>query len=465
MQKNARKKSLFIGSNHFRASSFNKRGGSKMHPRVIIVGTVPYNVKSTSRAFDAYFHYWERENLAQIFSNPKKPCKGHCGTLYQITDYRILQRWLGKKEDPGIIFKYEDLDIEWKDNSLEVNDQRGKKAYKFGQKHTPLTHLLRGILWRKKYWRTKKLDEWLDEFCPECVFLAFSDDYFISKIALYIARKYNIPIVSCIGDDYYFNVEKTFNPLYYIYKFSYRQLINKVLAWKGSAIYISNKIRDKYNSEFNLDGQTVYLSSTIKRKDFRIINKENPIITYFGNIRMGRNNSLNEIGYALGEINPNYILEVYSNEQNEDYFNLFHENRNVSFLGSISYSEVIKRMGESDITIIVEGFKEEDINLSRYSLSTKAADTLASGTNILVYGSLDCGIVEYMKSTSAATVCTNKRELKNSIINLIENVDIQKSQYEQAVNVSDINHSLQKSTRVSEDVILNAMNKGREKYE
>ena len=46
-----------------------------MHPRVLIVGTVPYNQKSTSRAFDAYFHYWEKENIAQIFSNTKKPCK------------------------------------------------------------------------------------------------------------------------------------------------------------------------------------------------------------------------------------------------------------------------------------------------------------------------------------------------------------------------------------------------------
>lgn len=40
-----------------------------MHPRVLIVGTVPYNTKSTSRAFDAYFHYWEKENIAQILAS------------------------------------------------------------------------------------------------------------------------------------------------------------------------------------------------------------------------------------------------------------------------------------------------------------------------------------------------------------------------------------------------------------
>ena len=83
-----------------------------MQPRLLIVGTVPYNTKSTSRAFDAYFHYWEKENIAQIFSNTKKPCKGHCETLYQITDHRILQRWMGKKIDTGVIYHYDDLENE-----------------------------------------------------------------------------------------------------------------------------------------------------------------------------------------------------------------------------------------------------------------------------------------------------------------------------------------------------------------
>ena len=138
-----------------------------MHPRVLIVGTVPYNTKSTSRAFDAYFHYWEKENIAQIFSNTKKPCKGHCETLFQITDHRVLQRWMGKKVDTGVIYHYDELDTEWKDNDLELGNAKAEAAYKFGGKHTPLTHLLRGILWRKRFWCTEKLNNWLDDFRAE----------------------------------------------------------------------------------------------------------------------------------------------------------------------------------------------------------------------------------------------------------------------------------------------------------
>lgn len=428
-----------------------------MHPRVLIVGTVPYNVKSTSRAFDAYFHYWNKENLAQIFSNTKRPCKGHCETLYQITDQRILQRWLGKKIETGIVYRYDELDMEWRSNDLEVENAAVEKAYRIGGKHTPLTHLLRGLLWRKRFWHTQKLNDWLDSFKPQCVFLAFSDDYFILQIAMYAAKRYGVPIVSCIGDDYYFNIEKSWNPLYHIYKTTYRHLVDKVLSWPGSAIYISDKIRDKYNAEFGLDGETVYLTSTIQRKKFKPINVKNPVITYFGNIQMGRNNSLNDIGCALQRISPQYVLEVYSNEKDETYFNVFKRNPGVRYMGSVPYAKVKQRMLESDITVIVEGFAEKDVNLSRYSLSTKAADALASGAAILTYGSLESGIIAYMRSTGASMVCNEREDLDKSIATLIRDKKLQREYYEQAIYMTNKNHNLQSSSETSLRVILKAI--------
>ena len=297
----------------------------------------------------------------------------------------------------------------------------------------------------------------MDDFKPECVFLAFSDDYFIPQIAMYAAKRYNVPIVSCIGDDYYFNVERTWNPIYHLYKSTYKKLIDDVLAWPGSAIYISDKIRDKYNSEFGLDGETVYLTSTVQRKPFRAIDKKCPVITYFGNIRMGRNNSLNDIGYALGRINLQYMLEVYSNEKDEQVYSVFKGNPNVKYRGSVPYIQVQKRMAESDITVVVEGFDEKDINLSRYSLSTKAADALASGASIITYGSLESGIIEYMKSTNAAMVCTEKNKLIESIERLIADQDLQKEYYDQAIVMTREHHNLQASCKTSEMVVERAI--------
>lgn len=424
-----------------------------MHPRVMIVGTVPYNTKSSSRAFDAYFHFWEKDNIAQIFSNTKKPCKGHCGTLFQITDQRILKRWYKLSEETGVIYKYEELEDQWLTNDLEVTSVVSTQAYRIGSSHTPFTHLLRGVLWRKKFWCTEKLNNWLDEFQPECVFLAFSDDYFINKIALYVAQRYDIPIVSCIGDDYYFNKHFSMNPVYHLYKETYKALIRKVLSHSGSAMYISDKIRDKYNKEFGLDGETVYLTSNVQRRDFAFVNTKSPVITYFGNIRMGRNNSLNDIANVLGSINDNYRLEVYSNESNPENYEMLKQNPYVLYMGSVPYSRVQKRMNESDITVVVEGFEPKDVELSRYSLSTKAADALASGAAILAYGSKDCGIIEYMQSTGASVVCTDKEKLRESILILLNDHELRKRQYEQAIIMTDKHHRLESSCAISESVI------------
>ena len=428
-----------------------------MHPRVLIVGTVPYNQKSTSRAFEAYFHNWEKENIAQIFSNTKTPCKGHCGTLYQITDHRILKRWINPGVETGVIFHYDDLPDEWVSNDLELGSETADKAYKIGRKHTALTHLLRGLLWRRKFWCTDQLNQWLDDFAPECVFLAFSDDYFIPQIAFYVAQRYHVPIVSCIGDDYYFNKHFSLNPVYQLYKETYKKLIRKVLAYPGSAIYISDKIRDKYNQEFGLDGETVYLTSTTERKDFEPVNIDNPLITYFGNIRMGRNQSLSDIAYALGEINPEYRLEVYSNESDDVYTHVVQKNPFITYGGSIPYADVQKKMHDSDVTVIVEGFADKDIELSRYSLSTKAADALASGVAILSYGSQDCGIIEYMQSTGASMVCTAKGELEDSIQRLMTDVELQKEYYQRQIMMTKEHHNLKSSCATSENVINRAI--------
>lgn len=426
---------------------------------MLIVGTIPYNTKDSSRAFDAYFHYWERENIAQIFSNPLTPVKGHCGTMFQITDYRLLQKWKGKSVATGRSYNYDDLPDSTESSKREDESKSATKAYRFGLKHTPLTHLLRGLLWRKHFWCTDELNHWLEEFNPECVFLSYSDDYFIPQIALYVAKKFDIPIVNSILDDYYFNTHFSLNPLYWMYKLTYKKLIRKVLEHKGSAIYISDKIKTKYNSELNLDGETIYLTSSIKRKPFTQINIDKPIITYFGNIGMGRNHALNDIGHALGIINPNYILEVYSGTKDSKLYDVFKNNPNIYFGGTIPYESVQDKMAKSDVTVIVEGFKPHDIDLSRYSLSTKAADSLASGASILTYGSQETGIVEYMQSTGASYVCTNKEKLVDTIREMLSTPDRQKQYYEQQIVMTKEHHNLKKSCEMFMTVVDRAMTK------
>ena len=224
-----------------------------MHPRVLIVSTIPYDPNTSSRAFDSYFHNWEKENLRQIFSNPNRPMKGHCGSLFQITDSDVLMRRLHRSRNVGRIYDYEDC-LSKPENAISYKTRKTfiSWLYKLGANKTPLNHLARKWLWKEKIWKTDLLTNWLDDFKPQCVFIGFSDDFFINEIALFTADRFNIPIMCCIGDDYYFNEKFSISPFYHIYKSKYKRIINRIFEHKCSAIYISDKICKKYNSFFKI---------------------------------------------------------------------------------------------------------------------------------------------------------------------------------------------------------------------
>lgn len=431
-----------------------------MKPRVLIVGTVPYNKRSSSRAFESYFHNWDKKCLAQVFSHPKKPTKGHCSQFYQITDQQMLKKRFGKIVETGVIFSDNELEDEWNDDKIEVKSSVFKRLYKIGARKTSLTHYLRKFVWNKKYWCNVKFNNWLEDFDPQCVFLSFSNDFFIPQIALYVAEKFNIPIVSSIGDDYYFNTKFSLSPIYHLYKTQYKKLIYKILNYKGSAIYIGDKIRDKYNSEFPLDGETVYLTSDFKRHEFREIDTDNPVISYCGNIRCGRYINLLEIATALSRINAKYKLTVYSAERDYKFIKPLENHPNIIYGGSIPYNKVEEVTMESDIVVLVEGMRKKDICLTRYSVSTKVADSLCSGSNIFCYGTMECGVIEYAALTKGAQMCFNKDDLQNTLSELIFNKKKQRELYNYSGIAAQKNHILEKSCQTFENVVKKAIEKG-----
>lgn len=428
-----------------------------MHPRVLIIGTSPYTTSGTSRTFDASFHFWEKENVAQIFSRNWVPQKGHCGELYQITDAQLLKRWLHKTKETGTIYHYNEL--EEQSGIQEVQDTPSVgKLYSLGTKHSPTIELVRRILWRKKYWCTDKFNEWLDKFSPEVIDYSFSNHIFMQQIVLYVADRYDIPIVVGIGDDFYFNDLPSKSPSYLLYRKLFKHLTERILFRSNSgATYCSDKICKKYNEYFHLNGKPIFYNSTIERRPFRYIKLDDPTFVYFGSIRLGRNNSLLDIAKALGEINVDYKLEVYTNEKDEEYLGELKKNPNVRFGGAIPYSDVIRKIESCDVYVITEGFRDIDINYTRYSLSTKTSDSLASGAAILTYGPMEAGVVDYMLKSKASMVCTDKNKLREAITTLLGDRELQKQYYENAIEVSRKNHQVESTTAIFESVVRDVL--------
>ena len=390
------------------------------YPKILIVGTTPYHPNEASRALDTYFHNWPKENLRMIFSNVNTPIKWNYSSLYQITDYDVLDVYKRKTKVAGRVLNYDQLNDE-----IVESDKTSLNRYK---KKNNFRYYARKFLWKRKRWISRELCDWVEEFQPQAIYICFSDDYFILDIAYYFADKHNIPVIAQIGDDYYFKKSNLFlKP--YISK--YKKIFNKIMSLDGFGVYISQKLADKYNSFFKLQGCPFYLASNI-------VNNDSPIkyeFNYFGKLELGRYKSLCLLGDALNQINNNYVVNVYSGETSNKIVDEF-KKHHCAFKGSLSYRDVMTIMNSGSFNIVASGFSKKDIEASRYSLSTKVSDSLASSGPIIAIGPEGDGAIDFLKENKCAIVLDSKTIDINALNNILKDEKLLKEIINKAHSVS-----------------------------
>lgn len=378
-------------------------------PRILIVGTQPYNKMVQSRAFDSYFRNWPKEKLAQVFSDSRDPVKGHCGTLYQITDKRLLKSRTNHS-DPGRVFAYDTLHDGWTKVSA---------SHKAPKKKTPLLRLLRKIVWKRRLWATKRFDEWLDAFKPEAVFLSFSQDFFIFDLAFYVASRFGIPIIASSADDYIFDGHFSLNPFYWIYRSLYMKTIKRLLKAKASWIFESPRIQEKYVKEFGVHSQIQYIGTDLDGELLSHPSKDIESFCYFGNLEFNRFDSICDVADAARAIKPSARINVYSKDCDSVSKWAKKRHPNIILHGQVPYDEVVRLSNEADVLLIVEGFKKRDVKAVRYSLSTKVADCLKTGRFVLAYGDKETGALDFLLANQCAITATSKKELQNKLCQLL----------------------------------------------
>ena len=362
-------------------------------PRILIIGTTPYNPNESSRALDTYFHNWPKDKLRMIFSNSNIPQKWNYSSLYQITDYDVLNVLRKKNTEAGRVLNDEDLP----DSSVKNTDDPLVKH----KKKTILRYYLRKLLWKRKRWTSDRLLKWVDDFNPQIVYICFSDDYFILDIAYFFAQKYKIPVISQIGDDYYFKKSNLFLKPYLL---SYKKLFKSIMSSEGFGVYISSKLADKYNKCFRMQGVPFYLSSSVGFANNDIKYEFN----YFGKLNLGRYKSLCILGDALKAIDDKYCINIYSSDSDKKVVKALMKH-NCVYNGEISYLDVRNKMNSGSFNIVSSGFNKKDIEASRYSLSTKVSDSLMSSGPIVVIGGVGDGAVDFFVENGGAIMLTNKK--------------------------------------------------------
>lgn len=389
------------------------------------------------KSIGALFSSFSKEELCQLYIYPTLPDIDVCSSYYRITDKDVFKGYY-KFHVSGQEIRKEDI-VEYDPASF-----KDERFYRNRKNHNAVRLLLRDIMWKFSHWFNKKLKEWIVREKPTHVFVAPGESKFIYDIALKISKKFQLPIIAYICDDYYF-VDKSRSLVKRIQLSLLHNKIKKLLSRTSYIVTICSELEEAYKKEFGENIVTIMTGSnypiTDSVKKLQNINS----ITYMGNIRCNRFNSLVDMGQVLDSINQengtNYRIDIYSAEKDEGILKLFDDIKSIRLCGFVAGAKFYQTLMSSELLLHVEAFDHKSIDSVKYSVSTKIADSLGSGICLFAYGPDSVASMKYLMRNDCAIVAKSKDELRDKLISAFLSEDLREHKAEQGLVVAETYHN------------------------
>lgn len=410
--------------------------------KVLIISHNPITThQNMGKTMLTLFSAFKKEDLCQLYVYPTIPDVDKCNSYYRITDKDVLKscyrfKVVGKKISKEEILSAKSQLFEKDGDELLYRNTKNKRAYR---------KILRDLMWKISPWYNRSIKEWLERECPTHIFLAPGEAKFIYDIALKISKEFNLPIIAYECDDYYFTKNKK-GLLNKIHQYGLKRKIEKLMAKTSHIIAICDQLKESYSEKFSISATTVMTGANYSIASKPKVIEKIKRITYLGNIRLNRYLSIAEVGKVIDEINmengTSYYLDVYSREKDENILAAFCDVKSINFRGFVSGKDFDEIFYNSQTLLHVEAFDEESIDRVKYSISTKIADSLASGICLFAYGPESVASIDYLIENDCAIYCTDRQELKDKLQILFNDSETRNRVIVNAINTAKENHDL-----------------------
>lgn len=399
-----------------------------------------------ARTLENQFMELNSEQIAQLFFSDEKPDSEFCKNFFRISDSDVLRSVFSREEVGSRINIAINKNKEYKDVWIKT------KIRKRGNRK-PAVYFIRNLIWLLGKWKSKKLDEWLDDFKPDIIFFASGDYAFSYIVTLYIAKKRNIPVVIGCYDDFYIDKRKTINPLYYITYHGLMKKAKELFKYASTFAAVSDMMVEDYSKLFNKTGYTLFTPTKLLNINNNL-NKKKSII-YAGNLGHGRAEQLISLGIAIKNIGIPDLdhIDVYSGEMRTEITDKLTNDKGINFCGKVSAEKVQELLLSSKYVIHTESFRQDYIKRVRYSLSTKIADCLASGACIIAYGPKQVASISYLDKEKAAYVISDETMLEEKLKELLVSDEEASRVCVSAKELANANHEVHKNWIVLCDIM------------
>jgi hypothetical protein len=217
-----------------------------------------------------------------------------------------------------------------------------------------------------------------------------------------------------------------------------------------------------YAKAFNKKGHVLMTTTNfkpinVKRFDGKFI------ISFLGNVDFNRSKVLIEVGQVVKKLNSegyNIEFSIYSGETDKERTKEFTLENGIHFKGKVNYDQVCEAISKSNLLLHVESFDEINRTKTKYSISTKVPDSLASGRCLFAYGPPEVASIKYLKDNDCAYVVTEPNNLERGLRNIVENECLRNQYISKAKQVAKENHNLFKNTMKFKRLLQTAVCKG-----
>lgn len=425
--------------------------------KVLLISHNPVSTyQGMGKTMMSLFSSFDKAELCQLYIYPTVPDTDMCGSYYRITDKDVLRfytsfRVRGKEIYPD--FSVHQM-FENSEDEPRYRSPKNKKSSRI---------LARDLMWKLAKWYNKELEDWLRREAPTVIWIAPGISGFLYDIALKISRKFSLPIVTYICDDYYFMPapKELWGRTRCVLL---RRKIRKLMRNTSRLVVICPELKEAYGQHFSLPADVIMTGSTLSLVGGNAPQSKSAGISFFGNIRCDRYRSLADIGRALDEINREkataYRLKIYSAEKNAEILSAFDGIGSIELCKYVTGDAFDREMSHTDYLLHVEAFDEASISRVRYSVSTKIADSLASGVPLIAYGPSQIASMQHLIRNRCALTVLQPAELKSKLLSILEDPEAGDAVVKNALAVAQRDHCAQRNSKKMRDALKNADQKG-----
>lgn len=401
----------------------------KKMKRVLVISNNCFSkTNSNGRTLGNLFYNYEKSKISQLYISGE-PDYDYCKNYFCISDREVLNNVLGKNNN-----QHKNFSVKKEQPIAEI-------------KKSVVTMLCRNLVWKIGFWKTEGLMNWLDNVRPEVIVLQVGDCKFFIDITIQISKMYNAKIILYNTEAYYFKQYNYFrdghNLLYRLFLNSYKKSFKRLMEYAVESVYLCDELDEIYNKEFCGKSSVIYNSSSISAKP--LCSDHFPVISYIGNLSLGRHQSLIKVANILQSINKKLSVNVYG-MANEKILEDFKNTPGINYWGYIDYNSVVKVIEESHVLLHIESFEDFYIKDSEFGFSGKIADSLCSGRLFFVYAPENVSCIKYLRRNQIGVTATNDIELFEELKKIVESKVYCMKLIDRQLKIASQNHNLAKNS-------------------